>query len=176
MKLARIGVHIESTVKEPQVKSSANSNGAEEFDSEGRLKPEKYNEDSPREIIFTERELNGLISRNSELAKKVAIDLSDDLVSAKILTKIPEDFPIMPGETVRLRAGLELLYEDGRPVVALAGVSVMGVPLPNSWTGGIKNVDLIREYGGRRGLWKSFADGVDEIEVREGLLRLKLKE
>jgi hypothetical protein len=64
---------------------------------------------------------------------------------------------------------------EGRPVVILKGVSLWGVPLPNAWLGYNKNIDLIKEYGDR-GFWKAFADGVEEIEVKEGKLRIKLKE
>jgi hypothetical protein len=61
-------------------------------------------------------------------------------------------------------------------VVILRGISVMGVPLPNAWLGGLKNIDLIDVFGTDPGFWKSFADGVDAIEVREGNLRFVLKE
>ncbi len=52
----------------------------------------------------------------------------------------------------------------------------MGVPVPNAWLGGIKNVDLISEFGQDEGFWKAFADGVQNIQVVEGDLVIKLKE
>jgi hypothetical protein len=61
-------------------------------------------------------------------------------------------------------------------VVKLKGVSVMGVPIPNAWLGNIKNIDLVREFGGDEGFWKNFADGVESISVVEGLLKIRLKE
>ena len=63
-----------------------------------------------------------------------------------------------------------------KPVVVLKGVSIMGVPIPNAWLGGMKNVDLVREFGGQEGFWKSFSDGVEYIRVEEGNLKVKLKE
>jgi hypothetical protein len=42
--------------------------------------------------------------------------------------------------------------------------------------GNIKNVDLVQEFGNEKGFWKAFADGVDEIEISEGQLRVELKE
>ncbi len=33
-----------------------------------------------------------------------------------------------------------------------------------------KNVDLVSEYGDR-GFWKAFAEGVDDIEVRQGEIK-----
>lgn len=49
-----------------------------------------------------------------------------------------------------MSAGLELRFAAGRPVVALRGVSLWGVPIPNAWLGGIKNLDLVKEFGGQR--------------------------
>ncbi len=141
------------------------------------LEPEPYSEESARrEIDFTEKELNAMLAKNTDLARKVAIDLSDDLVSAKILVPVDPDFPILGGKTLRVRAGLNLAYRMGRPIVMLKGISIMGVPIPNAWLGGLKNVDLVEEFGTDAGFWKSFAAGVEYLEVRDGRLHLKLKE
>ena len=52
----------------------------------------------------------------------------------------------------------------------------MGVPIPNSWLGGIKNIDLVQEFGADEGFWKGFSDGVESITVGDGNLEIKLKE
>ena len=52
----------------------------------------------------------------------------------------------------------------------------MGVPLPNAWLGGIKNIDLVEEFSTEEGFWKAFADGVESIGVQEGTLKVTLKE
>ncbi len=148
-----------------------------EFDNQGRLKPEPYTESgATREVAFNERELNALLAKNTDLARKVAIDLSDDLISAKILIPMEEDFPILGGQTLRVNAGLEVAYLGNRPKVILKGVSVMGVPIPSAWLGGIKNIDLVNEYGSDDGFWKAFADGVSDIYIKEGEIRVHLKE
>jgi hypothetical protein len=141
------------------------------------LEPEPYGErDADREISLTERELNALLAKNTDLARKLAVDLSKDLVSAKLLLPVDEDFPILGGRTVRVRAGAEFAFEGGRPVVILRGVSVMGVPMPNAWLGGLKNIDLVREFSAEEGFWKAFADGVEHVSVEEGVLKVRLKE
>lgn len=141
------------------------------------LEPEAYSEQgASRQIGFSEKELNALIARNTDLADKLAIDLSANLASAKLLIPLEPDFPILGGKTLRVSAGLELAYNDSRPVVVLKGVSIMGVPIPNAWLGNLKNVDLVSEFGGDRGFWQTFAAGVDFIEVRDSELRLALKE
>jgi len=141
------------------------------------LTPEKYSEDAAsRHISFTERELNGLLAKNTDLAEKFAIDLSDNLASARLIIPLDPDLPILGGETLKLNAGLELRYEDAKPVVVLRGISLWGVPIPNSWLGGIKNVDLVKEFGGDSGFWKGFAEGIEYIRVKNGILAIQLKE
>lgn len=149
----------------------------DKFDTEGRLTPERYSEDAEkREIRMSERELNALIANNPELARRFAVDLSDNLASAKLLIPIDPDLPVLGGRTLRVNAGIEMAYRDDRPVVKLRGVSIMGVPVPNAWLGNLKNVDLVEQFGTGPGFWNSFAAGVDLIEVADGQLRIKLKE
>ena len=139
------------------------------------LQPEKYSEqDADRRISLSERELNAMLANNTDLAERLAIDLSRDLASGKILIPLDPDFPLFGGTTLKLTAGLELAYSNSRPVVILKGVSIMGVPVPNAWLGGIKNVDLVSEFG-NAGFWKAFADGVEMVKVEDGELVIELK-
>ena len=141
------------------------------------LEPEAYSEEgADRSISLSERELNGLLANNTDLARKLAIDLSEDLMSAKLLVHVDPDFPILAGKIIKVRAGMELAYRNDRPVVILKGVSVMGVPVPSAWLGGMKNIDLVEYYEGESGFWKAFADGVDNIRIRDGYLTIVLKE
>jgi len=153
------------------------SSKADRLDPNATIKPEPYSEKGiKREIGFTERELNGLLAKNTDLAKKLAIDLSDDLISAKLLLPVDEDFPILGGKILRLKSGIIFTYTKGKPVIILKGVTIMGVPIPNAWLGGIKNIDLVEKFGADKGFWKTFSDGVEDIKVEEGLLKIKLKE
>lgn len=141
------------------------------------LPPEPYREDdSKREIRLTEKELNSLVAKDEEAAKRVAIDLDDDLISVKVLLPMDKDFPVLGGKTIRLNFGVTLRYEKGKPVVVVRGVSVGGIPLPGAWWGDIKNKDLVEEFGSEGGFWEQFSRGVENIEVREGHLLIKLKE
>lgn len=141
------------------------------------LRPEAYSEtNAKRELSFSERELNSLIARDQQLARKLAVDMSNDLVSARLLVPVDPDFPLLGGKTLRVSAGVEMAYQSARPRIMLKGVSVMGVPIPNSWLGGLKNVDLIGEFGDEQGFWSGFAQGVEDIRVEDGQLRIKLKE
>ncbi len=140
------------------------------------LTPEPYSErDDDREIRLTERELNGLLANNTDLAKKLAIDLSEDLASAKLLLPLDPDLPFFGGKTLKVTAGMELRYAGQRPVAILRGISIWGVPLPNEWLGGIKNIDLVREFGMDHGFWHSLAAGIEHIRIEDGSLTIKLK-
>ena len=141
------------------------------------LRPERYDETGARRTVsFSERELNAMVARNPDIARKLAVDLADDLVSARLLVPIDPDFPILGGKTLRVSAGVEMAFRDAKPIVVLRGVSIMGIPIPNAWLGGLKNIDLVNEFGDSEGFWKSFADGVDNIRVEEGELKVALKE
>ena len=150
---------------------------APEFDAEGRLLPEQYSEDADaRDIRLSERELNALVGGSPEFARRFAIDLSSNLASAKLLVPLDQDFPILGGRTLRINAGVELDYRNDRPVVILRGISVMGVPIPDAWLGNLRNVDLVRQFGGDSGFWQAFAAGIELLEIEDGQLHLKLRE
>lgn len=143
----------------------------------GTLQPLPYSEKgADRSLSLTERELNAILAKNTDLADKLAIDLSDDLVSARLRIPMDPDFPFFGGKTLKARAGVEIKFEQQRPIVVLKGVSVMGVPVPNDWMGGIKNMDLIQHFGQTEGFWKSFSGGVEHVKVVDGSLQIKLKE
>lgn len=152
-------------------------NAVGDFTPDGRLRPEPYTEEAAdREVSFSERELNAMIATNTDLADKFAVDLADNMVSARMLVPVDPDFPFFGGKTLRARAGVEVAFREGKPVVRIRGVSLMGVPMPNAWLGGLKNIDLVQEFGTEKGFWKAFADGVESISVREGRIHIVMKE
>lgn len=145
-------------------------------ESGGVLEPQAYSEDaSKRSVRFSERELNGLLAKNTDLASKLAIDLADDLASARLVLPLDPDLPFLGGQTLRASAGLEARFESGHPVMILKGISLWGVPLPNDWIGQLKNVDLVAQFGEQEGFWSSFAAGLEDLQVRDGELYIKLK-
>ena len=138
-------------------------------DKTATLEPEAYSETADaRRIQFSEKELNALLAKNTDLADKVAIDLSPGLVSARILVPFDPDVPVIGGKTLRLKTGLSYSFVDGKPVLMLKGVTVMGVPLPNAWLGGLKNIDLIQQVGQKEGFLKILNDGVESLQIEDG--------
>ena len=169
-KLRQVGVDPQSLLPDA-------ARARDQFDANGRLVPERYVEDAAaREVRLNERELNALVASNADLARRFAIDLSDDRASAKMLIPVDPDFPFFGGKTLRVSAGLELRYQDQQPVVILDGVSVMGVPIPNAWLGNLKHVDLVKQFGSAPGGWQRFAAGVEHIEIKDGALHVTLRE
>jgi plasmid maintenance system antidote protein VapI len=161
----------------PAHKNNSRKMQSDEIDESGFLKPETYSEENaPREISFTERELNALLAKNTDLARKLAIDLAEGLISAKLLIPLEEDFPMLGGKTLRFNAGIGMAYQNDKPVIVLKGISIMGIPMPNAWLGGLKNIDLVSEFGVDPGLWKSFSEGVRDIQVSDDQINIKLKE
>ncbi|MHC4270078.1 MAG: arginine N-succinyltransferase [Planctomycetota bacterium] len=156
--------------------STHNTNTSTKSQKKSKLTPEKYSEDKKREVALTERELNSLLNNNTDLSDKLAIDLSEDLLSVKLLIPVDQDFPVIGGKTIKVSAGMEFTFKNSRPIVVLKGVSVMGVPVPNAWLGGLKNIDLIQEYGQDEGFWKAFLDVVEEMRVEEERFKIKFKE
>ncbi len=140
-------------------------------------KPEPYKEDpKKREITLTQREVNALVAKNTEFGERLAIHLGKDAMSAKMLLPVDPDFPFIGGKTIKAAAGVDLSYKNQKPSVILKGVSLWGVPIPNAWLGGLKNIDLVQEFGGEKGFWKSFAEGIDFVKVEDGQIHIKLKE
>ncbi|MGB0865960.1 MAG: hypothetical protein ACPGSC_05595 [Granulosicoccaceae bacterium] len=146
------------------------------LNAEENMDPEPYTENPDnREISLSEREVNALLDKNSDMGEKLVLDFSDNLMSAKLLMPLDPDFPFFGGKTLRASTGVSVSVKNGVPSVVLKGVSVWGVPVPNAWLGGLKNVDLVNEFGDA-GFWKSFSEGIEDVEVREGQLKLKLRE
>ena len=160
-----------------QVDGSASSVPKDESDfSADPLDPEPYSEEgASREIQLTEREVNSLIAKDQEVARHVAIDLAENLVSVKLIVPVDEEMPLVGGKTLKLNFGVELSYADGKPVVAMQGISLGGVPLPSAWWGDIKHLNLVEEFGGPGGFWDQFAKGVKDLSIQDGQLRITLK-
>ncbi len=58
--------------------------------------------------------------------------------------------------------------------MTIQGVSIMGVPVPGAWLGGLKERDLVSFYGTEGGFWQAFSRGVADLRVEQGKLRVEL--
>lgn len=166
-----------STAEQIADSIGSSGTGPDEQKLSEELQPEQYSEDdSKRRIELSERELNSLLAKNTDLAEQLVVHLSQDQASIKLLIDLDPDFPFFGGKTLKVSGATALSYSNDRPVVIMQGVSVWGVPIPNAWLGGLKNIDLVREFGGGEGFWKALADGIEDIRVQDGKLLIQLAE
>ncbi len=133
----------------------------------------KY-EKGAKEIIITERELNGLLNERTSLGQTISFELVTDAIHARVETDLNADLPVVGGKRLKARARFLVSSVPGKPSFVLDDVTVWGISLPNDWLAGMKGHDLFGEIlgGGKGG---SIA-GVKELKVESGRLIIKLAE
>ena len=132
----------------------------------------KY-EKGAKEIVFTERELNGLLNENTALGKSVSFELAANEVHARVETDLDPNLPLVGGKHLKARARFLVSNASGKAGLVLDDVTVWGISLPNDWLGGIKGHDLLGEmFGGKDG----GIAGVKEFKVEPGRLIIRLAE
>jgi len=142
----------------------------------GILKPEPYSEkDAKREIYLTEREINYFIKKRN-MANRVAVDLSEDQLSVKLIMPLDKSIPILGGTKLKFHLGTTLDYVDNNLVVIVNGISVGGVPIPSAWWGGIKNQNLVNYISGNRKFFHILSTGVSDLNITDGEIYVKLRE
>jgi len=142
-----------------------------------RGQPGEYAEDdTQRKIIFTQEELNAVLAKDPEFARRVKFHLSDDMISLQFLAPMDKEIPVLAGKTFRFNMGLTVAYSNGSPVVAVRGISIGGIPVPGAWWGDVKGINLVEEFGSDGGFWQLFSRGVDYVKVADGSFILYLKE
>jgi hypothetical protein len=126
-----------------------------------------------REIILTERELNGLLNENTTLGKSVSFQLATNAIHARVEADLDPDMPVFGGKRLKARARFRVGDEPGKPAFIIDDVTVWGISLPNDWLGGLKGQDLLGEAIGASG---GKFPGVEEFRVEPGKLTIRLKE
>ncbi|RPJ34846.1 MAG: hypothetical protein EHM17_04980 [Verrucomicrobiaceae bacterium] len=127
-------------------------------------------EKGSKEIILTERELNGLLHQNTTLGDSLEFELVTNAIHARIEFDLDPGLPIVGGKRLKARARFLVSGDPGRAALILDDLTVWGVSLPNDWLGGIKGQDLLGQaLGGGIG-------GVEEFKVERGKLLIRLAE
>lgn len=123
-----------------------------------------------REIILTERELNGLLHENTNLGGSVSMQLATGAVHARIQTDLDPDLPFIGGRKLKARARFLIHDTAGKPGLVLDDLTVWGISLPNDWLGGLKGQNLLdKTLGGG-------IAGVEEFRIEPGRMVIRLKE
>ncbi|MFT3989991.1 MAG: hypothetical protein QM680_01145 [Luteolibacter sp.] len=129
-------------------------------------------EKGTKDIILTERELNGLLNENTDLGKSVSLQLGTDVIIARVETDLDPDMPVVGGKRLKARARFFVSQKTGVPSLVLDDVTVWGVSLPNDWLAGVKGRDLLSETLGKNGK----IAGIEEFKIEPGQLRIRLGE
>ena len=135
----------------------------------------KYEKGS-KEIILTERELNGLLNENTSLGKTVSFELATNAIHARVETDLDKDLPLVGGKHFKARARFFVSDAPGQPSFVLDDLTIWGISLPNDWLAGLKGRDLLADVlGGRKSKSGKIA-GVEEFKVEPGRLIIRLAE
>ncbi|MBK1834586.1 hypothetical protein [Roseibacillus ishigakijimensis] len=126
-----------------------------------------------KEIILSERELNGLIHENTQLGDQLKLELAKDAVHARLSLDIPEDFPLMAGKKLKGRARFLVKDASEAPALILEDLTLWGISLPNAWLGDLKGQNLLANLLSSDG---SSLAGVEEISIDAGQLVIRLAE
>ena len=133
-------------------------------------------EKGSKEIILTERELNGLLNENTALGKSIKFELATNAILARVETDLDPNLPIVGGKRLKARARFLVSDVPGQASFILDDVTVWGISLPNDWLAGLKGRDLLGEVlaGGQTTGGKF--PGVEEFKVEAGQLKIRLAE
>lgn len=134
--------------------------------------PEPPYERGKKEIVLTEREINGLLNANTDLGRTVSFQLGTDTVLARIETPLDPDLPLVGGRTFRARARFIVSEASGQPSFVIDDLTVWGISLPNEWLGGLKGRNLLAEILGGGGTGK--VPGIESFAIRPGQLTIQL--
>lgn len=136
--------------------------------------PEPTYEKGGKEIILTERELNGLLNENTSLENSVSFQLATNAIFARVETDLDPGLPIVGGKRLKARARFITGGTAGQPALILDDLTVWGVSLPNDWLAGLKGRDLLGEVLG--GGSSTGIPGVEEFKIEPGRLIIRLAE
>ncbi|MEO5716096.1 MAG: hypothetical protein ABIT37_21635 [Luteolibacter sp.] len=135
----------------------------------------KY-EKGAKEIILTERELNGLLNEKTTLGKTVSFELATNAIHARVESDLDPDLPVIGGKHLKARARFLVSSIPGQASFILDDVTVWGISLPNDWLAGLKGRDLLGEILGAGKTKTGKVPGVEEFKVEPGRLIIRLAE
>ena len=125
-----------------------------------------------KEIVLTEREINGLIHQNTPFGDQLKLELASNAVHARINADIPADSPIMAGKKLKGKARFFIKDAAGSPALILDDLTVWGISIPNAWLGDMKGQNMLGMI--LPGASGSGIAGVDDLQVKNRSLVIKL--
>ncbi len=127
-----------------------------------------------KEIVLTEREINGLLNANTDLGQSLSFQLGTDVILARIETDLDPDLPFLGGRKFKARAKFIVSEGSGQPSFVIDDLTIWGISLPNEWLGGLKGRNLFAEILGSEANGK--LPGIESFAISPGRISVKLKE
>ena len=131
-----------------------------------------------RTLQISGREINGFLAERG-LGGNIRVELARDLLHIAMVVPIPADsgLPLLSGANLRLRLSLAAACDpQAGPHFAIRDVRLGGIPLPDSWLGGIKGLNLVDQSLRQDPAVQRFLSGIRDLEVRPEGIRLRLRE
>lgn len=138
----------------------------------GTPAPEPKYEKGSRDIVLTERELNGLLNEQ-QLGEKLEFELATDAVHVRLEHDFDPATPLVGGKHLKARARFLVKSDETGAHLVIEDVTVWGISLPNDWLGQLKGKDLLGEAIGGKG---GKIAGVEEMKIEPGQIKIRLKE
>lgn len=133
---------------------------------------ERSYERGEKELVISERELNGLMNQNTGMGDSVQFELVEGAIHARIDTDLDDTLPLVGGRRLKARARFFVGDADGHPSLILDDVTVWGASLPNDWLAGMKGRDLLSEvFGSPRAV-----RGIEYLRIEDERLVIRLAE
>lgn len=136
--------------------------------------------DPAKTIVLSEREINGWLASQPDLADKVKFHMNNDTVGATILVPVDPSVKYVGGKTIRIKVAFNTkLDADHKLNFSLADVSVGGISLPNAWLNDMKGLNLLADNGPgsvNSEFLQRFAAGIKDLQIRNGELRMVLND
>ncbi len=130
-----------------------------------------------RTIVLTEKEVNAWLA-NNELGESVQVRFDRGKITAAAILKLPDDFPALAGQKIKLSLSLMAQLNDaGRHFgLQIDDVTVGGLSLPNDWVGGLKGMNLVDESAKVDPAMQQFLKGIRQFEISNGAAMIRLNE
>ncbi len=143
--------------------------------ADGRSEEQRAAE-AKRTLSITEHEINGYLAKQG-LGEQFKVSLGDGDAAVTLVAPVDKSVPFIGGTTLRVKVALNASIESGRKcALSIADVTVGGVPLPNAWLGGIKGVNMLAANMQSDPVAKRFLDGIRELDISTGAIRVVLNE
>jgi len=133
-------------------------------------------DDKGRRIVrFTQRELNGYFTDDPTLRDVLRVELNDDEVIARVRVTVPEGLP-MEGKVVSVRGRVNVVVNEKEMHASIESLTVGGIAVPSAVLGGLKGENLFEELFQNSKDADKFRQFVEELEVKDGEITIKLAE